>query len=68
MCLSLFVNLSESAILVLLPESACLLCDAAPEIESFLAALRLRTEEIIARCEEPSPVASIYRLPVFTNS
>ena len=69
MCASLFVNLSESAfLLVLLPKSACLLCDAVPEIERFLPATRLRTEEIIARSEELSPVGRFYCLLVLTKS
>lgn len=69
MCASLFVNLSESAfLLVLLPKSACLLCDAIPEIESFLPVLRLCTEEIIVRCEELSPVGRFYCLLVLTKS
>ena len=53
---------------MLLPKSSCLLCDAVPEIERFLPAIRLRTEEIIARCEELSPVGSFYRLLVLTKS
>ena len=68
MCPSLFINLSEWIFLVLLPKSACLLCDTVPEIERCLPALRLRTEEIIARCEELSPVGRFDRLLVFTKS
>ena len=68
MCPSLFINRSEWAFLVLLPKSACLLRGAVPEIERFLPALRLRTEEIIARCEELSPVPRFYRLLVVTKS
>jgi hypothetical protein len=52
---------------VLLPKSACLPRGAVPEIERFLPALRLRTEEIIARCEELSTVGRFHRLLVFTN-
>ena len=53
---------------MLLPKSSCLLCDAVPEIERFLPAIGLRTEEIIARREELSPVRRFYRLLVLTKS
>jgi len=40
---------------------------AVSEIERLLPAFRLRTDEIIAWCEELSPVGRFYRPPVLTK-
>ena len=68
MCLRHFINLCERVVRVVLPQSACSLCDVVPEIESFLPALRLRTEEIVLRFEEVCPFARFDLLLVLTES
>ena len=68
MCLRHFINLCERVVWVVLPQSACSLCDVVPEIESCLPTLRLRTEEIVFRFEEVCPFARFEGLLVLTES